>query len=320
MIPFDSEGYQWLGILDTYKRLEKLRSSYVDNLPDYVAPDDRVHPDFKVHGTEIGRLSASDPAVQTIPRPGTGEVDGVRWGKAVRDLFTVPEDWRWVKIDYSQAELRVAAALSGDEFLMEVYTEGRDLHSEVAKAMYGDDFSKEERQLCKNFNFSYLYGGTEHSFANEVGLDMATARQFVRRYNKVMKGLSQWKKEQFERLRSQGYVSTPTGRRRRFPMVTRNNSDDARKASVHAVVSGSASDLNLISMIRIAAMDLEGVKILLTVHDEIDFAIREDRLEEVIPILIETMEQVGSKVFPQLPWKADAEVGPAWGSIKKWKP
>lgn len=319
-LEFDSDAYQWLEILDTYKRLEKLRSSYVDNLPDYVASDGRVHPDFKIHGTEIGRLSASDPAVQTIPRPGTGEVDGVRWGKAVRDLFTVPEGWRWVKIDYSQAELRVAAALSGDKFLMDVYTQGRDLHSEVAVAMYGDDFTKEERQLCKNFNFSYLYGGTQYSFANEVGLDMATARRFVRRYNKVMSGLSEWKNKQFSMLRRRGYVDTPTGRRRRFPIVTRKNQDDARKASVHAVVSGSASDLNLISMIRIARMDLEGVRILLTVHDEIDFAIREDRLEEVIPVLIETMEEVGSDIFPQLPWKADAEVGPAWGSIKKWKP
>lgn len=318
LISPSSEGYQWLELLETYRSLEKMRSSYVDNLPSYIF-DGAVHPDYKVHGTEIGRLSASDPAIQTIPRAGTGEVGGIRWGEAIRSVFTVKPGHVWVKVDYSQAELRVAAALSGDSFLMDIYNNGRDLHTEVAIEMYGEDFTKEERQLCKNFNFSYLYGGTEYSFANEVGLDMEVAREFVRRYKKIMKGLTKWKEEQFKHLQENGYVTTRTGRMRRFPMITNANLDDARKSSVHAVVSGSASDITLLALIRLHRMNIEGVRIITMVHDEIDFEIREDRVKEAIPIIIGVMQEVGQEIFPEVPWVADAEVGPAWGKIKKVK-
>lgn len=315
----ESEAYKWLELYDKYKSLEKLRSSYVDNLYDVLGPQGCVHPDFLVYGTEVGRLSARDPAIQTIPRAGTGEVDGKKWGKAVRDLFVARPGYVWCKADYSQAELRVAAALSGDEFLLDVYRHNRDLHSEVARAMYGDNFTKEERVLAKMFNFSYLYGGNEHSFAADAGLPINVARDFVRRYNRVMPGLAEWKKGQLRRMKEQGYVETQLGRRRRFPLLTYSNIEDAKKSSVHAPVAGTASDLTLLSLIRLHTMDLEGVKVLITVHDEVDLEIRKDRIDEVVPIIIQTMEDVASEIFPQVPWKADAEIGESWGSIKKWK-
>jgi DNA polymerase-1 len=282
-----------------------------------ISPSGCVHPDFLVYGTEVGRLSARDPAIQTIPRATSSEVAGVQWGKMVRDLFVARPEYVWVKVDYSQAELRVAAALSGDEFLLDVFQHGRDLHSEVARAMYGDNYTYEQRMDCKMFNFSYLYGGSEHSFAADAGLPLSVAKAFVRQYNNVMKGLAAWKLEQLQKMKEQGYVETVTGRRRRIPLITHMNLEDARKSSVHAPVAGAASDLTLQSFIEVHNWGLDGVRALIAVHDEIDIEVHKDRVKDVVPKVIRMMEEIASSAFPQVPWKADAEVGPSWGSIAK---
>jgi DNA polymerase-1 len=317
----DGKPYKWLERYSEWKKLEKLRSSYVDNMYDNLGTGSRVHPDHLVYGTEVGRLSARDPAIQTIPRSSSADVAGKAWGKEIRGVFSAPEGWSVVEIDYSQAELRVAACLSHDEFLLEVYREGRDLHSEVARAMFGEDFTKEQRVICKMFNFSYLYGGSEHSFATDTGLSITKAKQFVRDYNKVMQYLAQFRVDQLDKVRSQGFVETPTGRRRRFPIVVQSNYDDARKASVHAIVAGTASDLTLISMIkahRLLTEEYEGrANVLTTVHDSIILEIRDDVLHEVSRRVKAIMVETGSELFPEIPWKVDVEAGPDWGHIKE---
>jgi DNA polymerase-1 len=216
--------------------------------------------------------------------------------------------------------MRVAACLSKDEFLLKVYRDGRDLHSEVAIAMYGEDFTKEQRVHCKMFNFSYLYGGTEHSFATDSGLPISVARDFVQRYNNVMSGLAEFRKQQLQTLRKQGYVESPFGRRRRFPMITRINVDDARKASVHAPVAGTASDLTLISLIRtqewIDEQGLEDVKQVITVHDSNILIVPKDMQEWVGRSVQRIMVETASEFFPEIPWKVDVEAGPDWGHIK----
>lgn len=317
----DSDARRWLDLYDEYKTIEKMRSSYVDNLEPMLGPDQRVHPDFLVYGTEVGRLSARDPAIQTIPRSSSGEAGGETWGKYIRSIYAAPEDCVIMEVDYSQAELRVAAVLSEDSFLLKVYQEGRDLHSEVAVAMYGEDFTKEERVMCKMFNFSYLYGGSERSFAEDAGLDIGKARAFVRRYNNVMKGLYQWRIKQFQRMKRDGFVDTPTGRQRRIPLVTRSNADDARKAAVHAVVAGTASDLTLISLMRInkelKAQGHTDTHNIITVHDSVILEVPEYKVEEIGRLAQRIMTEVGEEWFPQIPWKVDVEVGPVWGRIKK---
>ena len=317
----DSEAYQWLKIYGQYKTIEKMRSSYVDNLEGMLAPDGRVHPDVLAYGTEVGRISVRNPAIQTIPRAGSGKVEDEVWGERIRSIYAAPEGYSIMEVDYSQAELRTAACLAEDKFLLEVYQAGRDLHSEVSIAMYGPNYTKEQRVMCKMFNFSYLYGGSEHSFARDAGLDIGTARAFVRRYNEVMGGLTAYKHSQLETMQRQGYVESIFGRRRRFLLVNHANQDDARKAAVHAVVAGTASDLTIISLMRINQALKDGghddTHIIITVHDSNILEVPNYKLKEIGRLAQGIMVDVGNEYFPQIPWKVDVEVGPVWGRIKE---
>lgn len=316
-LPEGSIQHRWIVQYDRLKKLHKLLSSYVTNMRDFLAPDGHVHPDFLAYGTEVGRLSARNPAIQTIPRETSAQLDGVHWGRLVRDMFVPRDGCVWVKADYSQIELRVAAAFSQDPFLIDVYMHDRDLHSEVAEAMYGPDFTKLHRVLCKKFNYAYLYGGTIHSFSRDTRLDLQQAEQFVRRYQSVLTVLGEWMDGQLRIMREQGYVESPLGRRRRFPLITRRNLDDAKKSAIHAPIAGTATDINTIAMLRVWEENIPDVRLLATVHDEIDFEVPEGRVPDVVPKILQIMVDAAHEVVPNVPWKVDADIGYAWGSVKK---
>jgi len=326
----DSVAYKWLEGFDQLKSLLKLKSSYIDNLfyrkrtnASMIDPEGKIHPDCLLYGTETGRVSFRDPAIQTIPRPGTGSALGDTWGQYIRAAYCkAPEGWSIMEVDISQAEMRVAAALSGEPFLLQVYQEGRDLHSEVAVAMYGEEYTKDERNNCKKFNFAYLYGGTEHSFAMETGMSMTLARQFVRRYKKLMTTLEEWKQGQLKTLRTRGYVETVTKRRRRYPLITNDNLDDARKAAGNMPVQGAASDVTLMTFISVCdwlkAEGIDYAKMVATIHDSVLLEVRNDKVEEVGRKVQSIMKATGEKWFPQVPWKVDIDLGPDWGHLEAY--
>lgn len=298
---------EFVDTLRLYRRVHKMLRSYLKNLRAYADINGRVHSSILLHGTEVGRLSFRSPALQTIPRP----YEDV-YGAIVRGAFVAAPGHKLVVADYSQAELRVAAVLSGEPFLLEVYKEGRDLHSEVAIAMYGEEFTKEQRVMTKMFNFSYLYGGSEYSFAEDAGLDIDMARRFVRDYNKTMPVLAEWKQEQLRLARTQGYVQSPFGRKRRFPLITQTNLQDVRKAAGHAPVAGTASDITLLSLCRLVE---SGWKVVLTVHDSIVVEVPEDQIEMALDEVVTTMSKTGEEFFPEVPWKVDAEVRDRWSPL-----
>lgn len=298
---------EFVDALRKYRRVHKMNRSYLKNLRIYVDLKGRVHPSALIHGTEVGRLSFRNPAIQTIPRPYED-----MFGAIVRSAFVAPPGWKFIIADYSQAELRVAAILSGDPFLLEVYQQGRDLHDEVTVAMYGQDFNREQRVMCKMFNFSYLYGGSEYSFAEESGLPIGIARKFVRDYNEVMPGLTKWKREQFAQAKRQGYVVSPFGRKRRFPLITNKNKDDVRKASAHAPTAGTASDLTQISLMRASK---DGILVVITVHDSIGALAREAEAEDVARRLREHMIGTATEYFPQVPWVVDVDIRDRWSPL-----
>jgi len=317
----------WLASFGQLKSLLKLRSSYVENVWKYLDEEDKVHPDCLVYGTESGRISVRDPPIQTIPRPGTGSALGDVWGQHIRGYYHAPEGYKMVEVDISQAEMRVACALSGEPFLHQIYTNDEDLHTMVALEMYGPDFTKDQRNACKKFNFAYLYGGTEHSFALEEGMDMALAKQFVRKYKAVMPVLTEWKNSMMDLLREQGYVETRTGRRRRFPILTNDNYDEARKAAVNTPVQGMASDVTLLTAIEVWKwLHRKGywgyrATLVALIHDSLLMIVRDDYVKEVAAATMFLMESVGVKWVPEVPWKIDADVGQDWGHLKdisKW--
>jgi DNA polymerase-1 len=161
----------------------------------------------------------------------------------------------------------------------------------------------------KMFNFSYLYGGNEYSFAMDAGLPIDVARKFVSDYNDVMPRLAEFRKEQFDHLAKYGYVQSPFGRRRHFEIITKANMDDARKASVHAPIAGTASDLTLL-----AGCDLEdqGYEVLLLVHDSVVLEVPEEQAIVAADHAKDVMEFVASSHLPQVRWKADPEVRSRW--------
>jgi len=284
-----------------------MNRSYLKNILKFAGNDGCVHPGALVHGTEVGRLSFRNPAIQTIPRP----YEDV-YGAIVRGSFAAPEGYKFVIADYSQAELRVAAVLSQDPFLLQVYRDGRDMHTEVAVGMYGEDWTHAQRVLTKMFNFSYIYGGSEFSFAQDAGLPINVARQFVTDYNEIMSGLAQFRRDQLAKARDDGFVVSPFGRKRRFPLITPTNLHEVRKASIHAPIAGSASDLTQLSLIRAVKY---GYHVVLTVHDSIGALAREEEAEETATMLRMIMIEVATEHFPEVPWEVDVDIRDRWSPL-----
>ena len=313
--------HEVIPFIQKYRRIAKMKDAYVDNLLGFVDDAGRVHCDFIIFGTETGRIGVRNPALQTIPRADDHE-DG-KYGKIIKNAFVAGPGRKLVNADFSQAELRVAAALSGEPFLLDVYEHDRDLHSEVAAAMFGPDYDKEQRNICKSFNFAYLYGGTAYSFAEDLTgrgagyrLDVKRAIEFVQKYDALMPRLAAWKEEQRATMHRQGFVTSRFGRKRRVPFINQINKDDARKASFNAPDQGAASDLTLLSAIAIgkAVAHLDAY-VVLTVHDSVIIDAPEERVREVADIATKIMQEMGERYFPEVRWKADADAGVQWGSL-----
>ena len=296
--------YEFVDVLREYRRAHKINRTYMAMLQKFASSDGRVHPSGLVHGTEVGRLAVRDPSIQTIPRPYED-----MYGAMVRSAFVAPEGYKFVAADYSQAELRVAAVLSGDPFLIKSYVEGRDHHTEVAIAMHGEGYTRAQRNRTKMFNFSYLYGGSVYSFARDSELPIDVAREYILEYNRVMPVLAEYKRDQFKRAKTKGYVLSPFGRKRRFPLITNANKDDVRKSATHAPVAGTASDLTQFSLIE---AEKQGLYSVMTVHDSIIVLAKDEEAVAVGAQLQKIMHDTAAGFFPEVPWKVDVDITDRW--------
>lgn len=315
-----------IAAIGEFRRVQKLKTSYVENVESIRDVDGRVHGTILINGTEVGRLSVRNPALQTIPRASD-------WaGALIRGMYAAAPGKVLIVADYSQAELRVMAHMSEEPFLIDAYQHDRDLHSEVAIAMYGPHYTKEQRNLCKMFNFSYMYGGTEYSFAQDAGLPIDVAKQFVADYNKNMPHALAWKRSQLQQMKTIGWVENVFHRRRHLKLITKDNMDDARKACVHSVIAGTASDLTLKSLI-VVQRDYN-IPVVLTVHDSIIAEVEGDvndtpesnpKMFEQAEILQRVMVGMGDTYQNKVPWKVDVEIrkfwsgGPVWVREKEWE-
>lgn len=300
--------HRFIDLLTEYRRVQKMRSSYAVNILKQIGKDGRVHANFLIPGTEVGRLAVRNPALQTVPRPSD------YYGALIRSSFIAGEGKVLLRLDYPQAELRIFGSISNEPFLIKVYNDNRDLHTEVAIAMFGENYTKEQRVHCKMFNFSYIYGGSEYSFAQDAGLPIDVAKDFVRDYNGLMPVGLQFKKDQFKLLLEQGYVETRFGRRRRFPLLVTSNQDDARKACVHQPCAGTASDLTLLSGIL---LNNDGWDVVLLVHDEVIMEVDNDPvvIEQAKQAMVTAMRSYAEKFVPEVPWPLtvdDVEVKERW--------
>ena len=319
-------------LLLEHRVLSKLKSTYVDALPQLVEPETgRVHTDFNQAVTATGRLSSSNPNLQNIPVR-------TEYSRRIRKAFLPQDNWTLLSADYSQIELRILTHLSGEQVLLEAYREGDDVHALTARLLLEkDDVNADERRLGKTINFGVIYGMGAQRFARETGVSQAEAKEFLakykQRYSKVFAFL-----ELQERLAlSRGYVETILGRRRPFhfdrnglgrllgkePMeidleVARRGGMEAQqlRAAANAPIQGSSADIIKLAMIQLqAAIEQKGLpaRLLLQVHDELVLEVNPDALESTRQLVVNTMENA---VKLNVPLVAETGQGANWMDAK----
>lgn len=295
-----------------YRGMKKLLSTYVEALPKLINPrTGHIHTSFNQAVTATGRLSSSDPNLQNIP---VRDDDG----KEIRKCFIPEAGCRFFSADYSQIELRIMAHLSGDENMIEAFREGFDIHRATAAKIWKeniDDVTDEQRKKAKQANFGIIYGITTYGLAQRMGIENGEARQLIDDYFRTFPKVQAYMEEAKEQAREKGYAETMFGRRRYLPDITSRNGTVrgfAERNAINAPIQGSEADIIKIAMIRIwRRFKNENIrsKMILQVHDELNFSVYPDEVEKVGQIVIEEMQKACELNVPLV---ADAGWGDNW--------
>lgn len=320
--------------LGKYTKIKTLYTMFVATLPDIIGDDGRLRGSYNVAGTETGRLSMSGPNLQQIPRnlqddPREPFVDAAAWPSIKRLFATLDKDYVIIQFDYSQAELRVLAALARDPVLMSAYVNGEDVHQRVAAEAFGvpiDQVTKYQRTVAKTINFGLLYGQGAKKLAKTIGCTEEEAKEFIRIYFEKLPGVQRHIKKTKKSARKNGYVYSPYGRKRRLMSVFSPEQDIVAKAERQAVnspIQATASDWTLLSISRITrwltANNLLS-QIILTVHDSIILRVHVSELARVYKMAKKIMENPPHDGWIDgVPIVADASVGLNWGQQKDVK-
>ncbi|MBI3325987.1 MAG: hypothetical protein HYZ81_04690 [Nitrospinae bacterium] len=299
-------------ILD-YRQLAKLKSTYVDALPQLLNPQTRrVHTSYNQAVTATGRLSSSDPNLQNIPAR-------TEMGREIRKAFIAEgEDRRLLSADYSQIELRILAHLSQDATLIQSFRSGEDVHRRTASLIFGgapEEVTPEQRARAKTINFGVIYGMGPTRLAREIDISLEEAKQFIEAYFATYPGVHRYTLEMIALAKEQGYVTTLLGRRRYLPELFNDNPGirvAAENMAINTPVQGSSADLIKVAMINIHTRlqrERLATQMLLQVHDELVFEVPIAELEQVKLLVVEEMEQA---VHLDVPVKVDIGAGRNW--------
>ena len=299
-------------LIERYRELTKLISTYIEALPKLMATDGRIHTTFNQDVTSTGRLSSTNPNLQNIPVR-------TELGRKIRQAF-VPSDGKvFVGADYSQFELRLAAVLAGDEKLIEDFNSDVDIHAKTAAETYGisiDEVSKSQRRAAKVINFGVLYGMSPHGLAAATGMSFTEAKKFIDHYFEVRKPIRQYLDKILTQAREQGFVETYFGRRRPTPDVKSSNfmvRSSAERAAMNMPIQGTEADLMKLAMIRLEDKLSGLADAILQVHDSILVECKTEDVQKVSEIMKAEMEGV----CPELPIKLKVDVGTGvnWGEV-----
>ena len=304
-----------------YRQNAKLKSTYVDALPQLVHPQTgRVHTSFRQDVAATGRLSSTEPNLQNIPIR-TNE------GREIRSAFIPGEDgWSLLAADYSQIELRVLAHFSGDEALQTAFREDHDIHAQVAAEVFSvplDEVTSELRRRAKAVNFGVIYGQSAFGLAKALNIDKDEAAEFIDAYFNKYTGVDAFITKTLEECRVKGYVSTLLGRRRAVQGVrdTSKRGDSRQRSlperiAINTVIQGSAADLIKQAMINVhGRMQREELqaRMLLQIHDELVFELPSDELQKLASLVKQEMAGVGQL---DVPLTIDMKTGPNWAACE----
>ena len=298
-------------ILD-HRGLKKLLGTYVDTLPKLInARTGHIHTSFNQTVTATGRLSSSDPNLQNIPVRGED-------GKEIRKAFVPEPGCLFFSADYSQIELRVMAHLSGDENMVRVFREGKDLHAATAANIYKkpiEEVTRDERSKSKRANFGIIYGITVFGLAERLDITRDEAKMLIDGYFDTFPQVHAYMEAAKQTAREQGYVTTLFGRRRYLPDINSQNATVrgfAERNAINAPIQGTAADIIKVAMIRIfRRFKQEGIrsKMILQVHDELNFSVLPEEKERVEKIVLDEMEHA---IELSVPLTADSGFGQNW--------
>lgn len=295
-----------------HRALKKLISTYIDALPKLIYPaTGRIHTSFNQAVTATGRLSSSNPNLQNIPVRGDD-------GREIRKAFVPEPGCIFFSADYSQIELRIMAHLSADEHLVNDFRCGRDIHAATASRIFHkpiEEVSRDERRKAKTANFGIIYGISAFGLAERMEVSRTEAKELITNYFDTYPRVKEYMQTSVERARELGYIVTEFGRRRYLPDITSHNAvvrGYAERNAVNAPIQGTAADIIKIAMVRIAQrFEAEGIqsKMILQVHDELNFSVLPEELDHVKNIVIQEMEGAYTMSVPLL---ADCGEGKNW--------
>lgn len=305
-----------------YRELQKLLSTYIDAFPKMLDEGGRLHTTFIQTGAATGRMSSQAPNLQNIPIR-------TALGRAIRGAFMAERGYNLVTFDYSQIELRIAAILSRDPKLVKTFKEGGDIHATVASEIFDvpiADVAPDMRRSAKVINFGILYGMGANALAANAGMSRSDAQKYLAEYESTFTGLVDYMSRVRGEARTKGYTTTLFGRRRQLPGIRSSLPHlraEAERQAVNAPVQGTSADLIKLAMVKIdndivSAYPKDSVRLVLQIHDELMYEVREDLVDEIVPKIKAAMEDV----FPVekrngVPIIVDASVGRRWSEMKK---
>ena len=301
-----------------YRQVAKLKSTYVDALPEMVNPQTgRVHTSYNQTGSATGRISSSDPNLQNIPI--RTEV-----GRQVRRAFVADgaPDWQLFSADYSQIELRVLAHMSQDPGLLEAFKRGEDIHSATASLMFEvplNEVDSDMRRIAKVLNFGVIYGLSPHGISQQTGFSREQGKEFIDTYFAKYPGISEYLEKVKAQARADQYVETLMGRRRYLPEVNSSNFNTrgaAERMAINMPIQGTAADIMKLAMVRVQhRLDAEGMrtKMLLQVHDELVFETPQEEMDALKELLFDEMP---AAMDLDVTLKVDAKWADNWGDMQ----
>ena len=307
-----------VGHILEFRQVAKLKSTYVDALPEMVNPHTgRIHTSYNQTGSATGRISSNDPNLQNIPVR-------TELGRQVRRAFVAEgaPDWQLFSADYSQIELRVLAHMSQDAGLLEAFRRGEDIHAATAALMFDvplNGVDGEMRRIAKVLNFGVIYGLSAHGISQQTGFSREQGAHFIQTYFDKYPGISAFLEEVKAKARAEQYVETLLGRRRYLPEITSSNHNTraaAERMAINMPIQGTAADIMKLAMIRVQqrlAADGLRSRMLLQVHDELVF---EAPQEELAALKSATFDEMPAAMNLDVTLKVEAKQAPNWGDME----
>ncbi len=298
-----------------YRQYAKLKSTYVDGLTKVIAPDGRIHTSFQNTVTATGRLSSAEPNLQNIPVR-------TELGARLREMFVAPEGHVLVDADYSQIELRLLAHIAGDAHMIGAFLSGEDIHTVTAAQVFGvpaQEITHEMRRRAKAVNFGIVYGISDFSLAQDIGVTKGEAKTYIEKYLEKYSGVRAYMSGVVEQARADGYVSTQMGRRRWLPELRSSNFNlrsFGERVALNMPIQGTAADIIKLAMIRVRdSLRAQGLsaRLVLQVHDELIVECPQEEAEQVKTLLEQEMAAVADLAVPLI---ADAHEGRSWAEAK----